>query len=218
MLNLTEYQIFLWEANFNFDPKGDYPDKSFGLQKGNYGSGKVVTGGQGGDWGGSMQRALAFAKVANDFAGRNIISSQKRTHDMTASGKISDHSDENDVSYAVDLACRGEEGDRILAELMQWIGYPEYKGGHWFNFTKDGYRYQVGWRVPGHFDHIHVGVKKVGGSDTPAKLQTPLSKTGGDKPVTIKTLNQKGGEEKETDFQSNLKKFKEFLDLKAGKK
>ena len=31
-----------------------------------------------------------------------------------------------------------------------------------YGVKKDGYRYQFGWRVPGHYDHIHVGVKKLG--------------------------------------------------------
>jgi predicted chitinase len=46
---------------------------------------------------------------------------------------------------------------------MEKFGHPEYKGGSWFNITIDGYRYQVGWKVKNHFDHIHVGVKRTVG-------------------------------------------------------
>jgi predicted chitinase len=47
------------------------------------------------------------------------------------------------------------------------------------NFNVGGYRYQFGWRVAGHFDHIHVGVKKVGGKssqDTPSPIVKPKEK------------------------------------------
>lgn len=130
-----------------------------------YGIPGAATGGEGGNWGGSMGRVLAFAKVAKDTMGKNYAGSQKRGRKLTASGNISDHYLNNDSAYAVDMGVRSlEEGDRLLANLMTWFGYPEYKGGKWFNLTKDGYRYQVGWRVPDHYDHVHVGVKRVGKS------------------------------------------------------
>jgi hypothetical protein len=34
--------------------------------------------------------------------------------------------------------------------------------GKWVNFKVGKYRYQVGWNVPDHYDHIHVGVRYVG--------------------------------------------------------
>ena len=58
---------------------------------------------------------------------------------------------------------------------MDWFGHPEYKGGTWFNVVKDGYRYQVGWRVPNHFNHIHVGVKKQDGKDSVSGVTTPAA-------------------------------------------
>ena len=130
-----------------------------------YGIPGASTGGEGGNWGGSMGRVLAFAKVAKDTMGKNYAGSQKRGRKLTASGKVSDHYLNNEIAYAVDMGVRTyEEGDRLLANLMTWFGHPEYKGGSWFNVIKDGYRYQVGWRVKGHFDHVHVGVKRVGKS------------------------------------------------------
>ena len=158
--------INLTEA-VSFDPSANYPDKTFGFAVGNVDSGKANMGGVGGDWGGSMPRALSFGKTANDFVGKNIVTSQKRSRVKTASGNVSDHYEGSEDSYAVDIAASGEKGDAILAHLMQWCGHPEYKGGSWFNFNSGGYRYQVGWRVKGHFDHIHVGVRKSGKSDSP---------------------------------------------------
>ena len=130
-----------------------------------YGIPGAAGGGEGGDWGGSMGRVLAFAKVAQDTMGRNFAGSQKRGTKLTASGNISDHYLNNESAYAVDMGVRSlEEGDQLLANLMTWFGHPEYKGKYWFNVTKDGYRYQVGWRVPDHYDHVHIGVKRVGKS------------------------------------------------------
>ena len=161
--------------SFAFDTGARYADKTFGLDVGKIDSGKVAAGGLGGDWGGSMQRALAFARVANEYMGKNIISSQKRSKRLTARTKaVSDHYSGNESSYAVDLAVQGKKGDELLAHLMKWCGHPEYVGGKWFNFTEGGYRYQVGWRVPDHFDHIHVGVKKAGASTQTSNTMDPI--------------------------------------------
>lgn len=151
-----------------FDPKANYPDKTFGYPVGSADTVKANPGGANGDWGGSMQRALWFAKTADDWAistgkNRSLVSSQKRSRVLTASGNMSDHYQGNDSAYAVDISARGAEGDILLAYIMEKFGHPEYKGGAWFNITIDGYRYQVGWKVKNHFDHIHVGVKKAGG-------------------------------------------------------
>jgi len=134
---------------------------SLGIPQGEVDSGKATPGGIGGDWGGSMLKALDVAKVANQYAGKNIITSQKRSRKATASGSTSDHWEGNPDTYAVDLAASGTEGDELLAHIMKWLGHPEYTGGEWFNFNKDGYRYQIGWRVKDHYDHIHVGLKKL---------------------------------------------------------
>lgn len=145
---------------FKFDPAARYPDPTFGLAQGPIDSAKAAPGGEGSNWGGSMTRALAFAKIANDFMGKNVVSSQKRSRELTASGNMSDHFKGNESTYAVDLACSGEEGDKLLAHIMTWFGKPDYTGGSWLNVVKDGYRYQFGWKVKGHYDHIHIGVKK----------------------------------------------------------
>jgi putative chitinase len=159
LLDYTRWKK-LYEASFEFDADANYPDPTFGLPTGPLDSGEVTKGGVGGDWDGSMQRALAFAKIANEFMGKNVISSQKRSRVKTASGEVSDHYSGQDSTYAIDLSCSGKEGDDLLAHLMEWFGEPQYKGGEWANFTKDGYRYQIGWKVKDHFDHIHIGVKK----------------------------------------------------------
>jgi predicted chitinase len=169
-VNLLDNTI---NESFAFDPNANYPDKTLGYPIGAVDTAKVIPGGDGGDWGGSMQRALWFAKIADDWAKANgksksLIVSQKRSRILTASGSMSDHFKGNTNSYAVDIAARGTEGDQLLAYIMKNFGHPEYKGGSWFNVNIGGYRYQIGWRVKNHFDHIHVGVKKIG----PASLNT----------------------------------------------
>jgi len=133
----------------------------FGLSTGPVNSKKAMIGGINGDWDGSMSRTLQIAKLANDFVGRNIITSQKRTKVKTASGNTSDHYVGQTDAYAVDLATRGAAGDELFYHIMNFLGKPNLKPGKWHNINKDGYRYQIGWQVPDHYNHIHVGVKKL---------------------------------------------------------
>ena len=130
-----------------------------------YGLTGVEKGGDGGNWGGSMGRALWFAKISNDYMGKNIVSSQKRDKKLTADGNVSDHYSGKNDSYAVDLGISGSKGDELLKHIMSLFAngeYGDYVGGKWFNTTIDGYRYQIGWKSDSdHYDHIHVGVRKI---------------------------------------------------------
>jgi predicted chitinase len=156
---------------------------SMGFPTGPVDSGKVTGGGVGGDWDGSMPRALEVAKIAAKCSGRsNPLSSQKRSRVQTASGNVSDHYEGNESAYAIDIPTSGKAGDKLLACIMdKWNGgsNSDYKGGSWLNVNVGGYRYQFGWRVPNHYDHIHVGVKKVGGSskdrEKPKNVEKPKS-------------------------------------------
>ena len=143
-----------------------FESETYGFPIGQVNTNKVVTGGLNNDWGGSMPKALEIAKIASDCANKKeIMMSQKRTRKNTASGGMSDHYINNETAYAVDIIAKGESGDKLLACIMKkWDNgsHSDYKGGKWINVKKDGYRYQFGWRVPGHYDHIHVGVKKLG--------------------------------------------------------
>ena len=156
---------------------------SMGFPTGPVDSGKVTGGGIGGDWDGSMPRALEVGKIAASCSGRsNPFSSQKRSRVKTASGNVSDHYEGQESAYAIDIPTSGKAGDRLLACIMEkWNGgsNSDYKGGSWLNVNVGGYRYQFGWRVPNHYDHIHVGVKKIGGSskseEKPKKDEKPKS-------------------------------------------
>ena len=140
------------------DPRGTY-----GFPTGPVDSGRVVPGGEGGDWGGSMPRALAIARAVGVTP-----SSQKRSRRMTASGNVSDHFQGATSSYAVDLPAPGAAGDTKFRQVMQYLArlsgdksIARTSPGRWINLNIGGYRYQVGWRVPGHYDHLHVGVQRI---------------------------------------------------------
>jgi hypothetical protein len=77
----------------------------------------------------------------------------------------SDHSVTQTSSWATDLAVRGiqrptpqtEEAARRVAAAL---GHPGWTGGD-LKVTIDGYRFQILWKVAGHFNHVHIGVRKV---------------------------------------------------------
>lgn len=187
---------------------------TFGFPTGDVDSGKVNIGGDGGNWGGSMDRALEIASFAKKCLKKdNVISSQKRSRVKTASGNVSDHYEKNMKAYAIDIPVRGKAGDELLACIMKsWDkgSHADYKGGKWLNVNKDGYRYQFGWKVKDHYDHIHVGVKKTSGS---IKNDKPDED---DHPVT----DIEKDDEKETTttdgLPSALAQLKAFTDLLRG--
>lgn len=142
---------------------------TYEFPQGSVDSGKVVFGGTNNNWGGSMERALEIASYARMCSGnKKIVTSQKRSRRLTRSGNMSDHFEGNKNAYAVDISASGEKGDDLLKCIMSKFEngmYSGYKGGKWLNVNIDGYRYQFGWRVKDHYDHIHVGVKKTGAKD-----------------------------------------------------
>lgn len=137
----------------------------YNFPEGSVDSGNVVRGGINGDWDGSMQRALKIANYAKECLGKNkVISSQKRSRKKTASGNVSDHWEDNLSAYAVDIPVKGNKGDELLKCIMSKFdngSHSSYDGGEWLNVNIDGYRYQFGWKVKDHYDHIHIGVKKI---------------------------------------------------------
>ena len=141
--------------------------ETYGFPTGAVDSGKVAAGGVNGDWDGSMTKALEIGKIASACSGKsNPITSQKRSRIKTASGNVSDHYEGNQSAYAIDISAKGKSGDELLSCIMKQFNggsNSDYTGGKWLNVNKDGYRYQFGWRVAGHYDHIHIGVKKQGG-------------------------------------------------------
>lgn len=151
-----------------------YDDPVMGFPTGGPDSNKAMVGGINGDWDGSMPRALAIARIAKDYFGVSI-SSQKRSRKNTADGNISQHWVGSTKSYAIDLSVpkvppgspKDSEGDLLWDVIVDYLGKPGLSSGKWQNVIFEGYRYNLGWRVSGHYNHIHVGVKR--DSTTPTK-------------------------------------------------
>ena len=148
-----------------------YSDATMGFPTGDVDSRKAMVGGTDGNWNGSMPRALAIAKMAKDNFGVTI-SSQKRSRKKTSGGNVSQHWVGAVGSYAVDLNTpnvtaatpKDTVGDELWNAIVAYLGKPGLQSGKWQNVKYEGYRYNMGWRTPGHFDHIHVGVRKSGSS------------------------------------------------------
>ena len=84
----------------------------------------------------------------------------------TTGGDQSDHHVSRSDSWAADLAVRGIQAPTPATEtaarrVSAALGVPDWGGGD-LNVTVNGYRFQVLWKVAGHFNHVHVGVRKVG--------------------------------------------------------
>ncbi len=78
----------------------------------------------------------------------------------------SDHHVLSTNAWAFDLAVRGESQPSPATELAARriaaaLAHPDWGGGD-LRTTIDGYRFQLLWRVAGHFDHVHIGVRRDG--------------------------------------------------------
>ena len=49
----------------------------------------------------------------------------------------------------------------MFKSIVTYLGKPDIASGRWRNINIEGYRYQIGWRVSGHYNHVHVGVRKL---------------------------------------------------------
>lgn len=82
----------------------------------------------------------------------------------TWGASTSDHHRSQTRSWACDLSVPGvqvptPEAQEAAERIGSSLGEPGWKGGN-LRKTVDGYRIQVLWKVAGHFDHVHIGVRK----------------------------------------------------------
>jgi hypothetical protein len=105
---------------------------------------------------------VALAQIALQDNAPLYISEQ---WGRTTGAATSDHSISRTDSWAVDVAVRGiqqptpatyEAAKRISTAL----GEPKWVSGD-LTKTINGYRFQVLWLVDGHFNHVHVGIRKI---------------------------------------------------------
>ena len=83
----------------------------------------------------------------------------------TSGGDNSDHHVTRSDSWAVDLAVLGIQHptaatETAAARIATALGEPGWTGGD-MRKTIAGYRVQVLWKVAGHYNHVHVGIRKV---------------------------------------------------------
>lgn len=128
------------------------------------GSTQGVHAGRG--WGGSEGVADAAKAIARDFG--VPVTSTKR--DAAATRRVgssfgSDHYTGNTNAYAVDLGVSGKRGDDLARAIAKKYGIPESNIGtynrHIINVDGKKYSVQLLWKVAGHYDHVHLGIRAV---------------------------------------------------------
>ena len=115
-------------------------------------------------WAGSEGAAEELVRKAG--LPRPPISSLKRaaSHILSILNPGSDHNAANKTAYAIDFATFDGEG--YARKLARAAGWTNYQTGTFDTFTyraSDGnlYRIQILWAVKGHFNHVHLGVKRI---------------------------------------------------------
>lgn len=83
----------------------------------------------------------------------------------TWGASTSDHHASQLHSWACDLSIRGvqvptPQADEAARRIASALGVQGWTGGNLVK-TINGYRIQVLWRVADHFNHVHVGVRKI---------------------------------------------------------
>jgi hypothetical protein len=117
-----------------------------------------------GAWGGS--RSIInneVVPVAKRFGAP--ITSRKRAadHPLTIANPSSDHSVTNSTADAIDLA--SYSGDELARAIAENLGISGYRTGTFDRYTISradrSFSVQILWAVDGHFDHVHVGIRRV---------------------------------------------------------
>lgn len=116
-------------------------------------------------WGGSEGVAVTAKRVA---AAMGIpVTSQKRNLAQTiavGSSTASDHYTGNRTAFAVDFGVAGSRGDQLARRICRAYGIPTSTigtfNGHIIKVDGKRFRIQLLWRVAGHFDHVHVGIRR----------------------------------------------------------
>lgn len=115
--------------------------------------------------GGGWQRSEGMAKYATRVAKRKGIPVTSRKRSSTLGNPDSDHFVGNKDAYAVDLGVAGSAGTRLAKRIAKRYGIKNYKPGNYDGYyVKDNrgrkFRIQILWQVSGHYDHVHVGIRR----------------------------------------------------------
>jgi hypothetical protein len=95
------------------------------------------------------------------------VTSTKRdlaTTRRVGSSTGSDHYTGNRNAYAVDLGVSGSRGTELARRIADAYGIPRSSIGtynrHTINVGGQRYSVQLLWQVSGHYDHVHLGVRR----------------------------------------------------------
>ncbi|HEX8702381.1 MAG TPA: LysM domain-containing protein [Myxococcaceae bacterium] len=116
-------------------------------------------------WGGSEGVADVAKAIARDLG--IPITSQKRDAAQTRrldSNFGSDHFTGNENAFAVDFGVAGQRGDELARAIARKYGIPESNIGtynrHIINVDGQRYSLQLLWKVEGHYNHVHFGIRR----------------------------------------------------------
>ena len=92
------------------------------------------------------------------------VTSRKRpaSHPLTIANPSSDHSALATTAYAVDLGTTS--GSALAYAIAHALGISNYSTGnyvgHYIQRNGQAFRVQILWAVSGHYDHVHVGIRR----------------------------------------------------------
>ena len=115
-------------------------------------------------WGGS--EGVADAAIAIAASMSVPVTSQKR--DLADTIRVgsttgSDHYTGNTTAFATDFGVSGSRGDELASAIAAKYGIPQNAIGSFERTTIQvsdrRYSLQLLWRVDGHYDHVHLGIR-----------------------------------------------------------
>lgn len=118
----------------------------------------------GGGWGGTERLADPAKRIAAQM-GIPVTSEKRSKTGSIGSTSRSDHHVSQKNAYAVDFGVAGARGSQLARRLADAYGIKGPVEGSYQRhlITVDGqqYRAQLLWKVKGHYDHVHLGLRKV---------------------------------------------------------
>ncbi|HTE61340.1 MAG TPA: lytic transglycosylase domain-containing protein [Solirubrobacteraceae bacterium] len=118
----------------------------------------------GGNYSGTTKPVNQLAQLAARVAGTSVTSGKRDTV-STASGGVSDHYAGNKTANARDISGSPAQMDKAAVAIAKALGISYRKGQPLVaNVNRNGLRFQILYRTDvggDHFDHIHVGARRL---------------------------------------------------------
>lgn len=122
-------------------------------------------------WGGAEVIVREIVRPVASRHGLPLTSAKRdKDHPLSKSNPGSDHNTANPLAYAEDYGNSSGGnvpvaiGDAAAHAIAKALGINNYKPGTYdhYHITVDGlqFRVQILWKVQGHWDHIHVGIRR----------------------------------------------------------